>query len=223
MSANSLPYRLVIVNDGSTDNTPAVIKEHGLSMPVDFIDFKSNRGVGEAFRQAFRKVIETADDSALVVTMDADNTHGPELIKPMMEKIEEGSDVVIASCYGKGGRITGISFFRAVLSKGCNLIYRIFFPIKGVTLYTGFYRIHRARAIKKAASVFKDSFIESSGFGAMAELLIKFKKLNFRISEIPMTLHYEVKQGRSKLKVMRTVKEHLGAIYKNLFNTNYNG
>lgn len=221
MSRNSLQYRLLIVNDGSTDNTAGVIKQQSLSLPIDLIDFKANRGVGEAFRQAFKEIIKASDDNDLIVTMDADNTHDPQLIKPMMKEIEGGSDVVIASCYNKKGSLTGISFHRAILSKGCNLIYRIFFPIKGVTLYTGFYRLYRAQAIKKTESVFKEYFIESSGFGAMAELLIKLKKLNFRISEVPMALRYELKQEKSKLKILRTIREHLGSIYKNLFNPNY--
>lgn len=220
MLDNSLSYRMIIVNDGSTDNTASVIKQYSATMPIDLIDFKTNRGVGEAFRVAFGEVIKTAGDSDLIVTMDADNTHDPELIKPMMQKIQEGSDVVVASCYAKEGKLTGVSFFRAILSKICNFIYILFFPIKGVTLYTGFYRLHTAGAIKKARVVFKDRFIESNGFGAMAELLVKFKKLKFNISEVPMILHYEVKQERSKIKIIPTIKEHLGSIYKNLRRVN---
>ncbi|MEW6008491.1 MAG: glycosyltransferase family 2 protein [Candidatus Omnitrophota bacterium] len=218
IAKNHYEYRLFIVNDGSTDGTVNVVKEHMQIMPIDFIDFKFNRGVGEAFRVALRQVLKIAKDSDIIVTMDADNTHDPNLIKSIVEKIDEGNDIVITSCYGENGKITGLSFSRHVLSRSCNLVYRLLFPIKGVSLYTGFYRGHTARAFRKTEGIFGDNLIESVGFGAMAELLIKFRKANLRIAEIPMTLRYDIKIGISKIKILSTIKEHLTSIFKNIYN-----
>ncbi len=62
--------------------------------------------------------VEGLQDDDIVVAMDADNTHPPQLISRMVPMIREGHDVVIASRYQPGARVVGLARHREVLSWG---------------------------------------------------------------------------------------------------------
>ncbi|MBL7131823.1 MAG: glycosyltransferase family 2 protein [Candidatus Omnitrophica bacterium] len=216
MKNNSYEYKILAINDGSTDNTVNVIRLYQKTIPLDLVDFKENRGVGEVFRCGFEHVVKKAQNDDMVVTMDADNTHEPRLIKMMQTKLNEGYDVIIASCLATGGGVVGVPILRHLMLIVCNRLYQTLFPIRGIREYTGFYRAYSADALKKAFLKFGPTLIEADGFAAMAEFLIKLRKISVRISEVPLILRYDQKGEKSKLKVFPTIKEHLKVIFKNL-------
>jgi dolichol-phosphate mannosyltransferase len=90
------------------------------------------------------------------------------------------------------------------------------FHIKGIRTYTGFYRAHSGAALKKAFEIFGDRLIEMNGFAAMAEMVIKFRQIPLFLTEVPMIIRYDLKGRASKMKVMATIKEHVGVIGRNL-------
>ena len=112
MKNNSFKYEVLAINDGSTDNTADIIESHQNMFPIDLIDFEVNRGVGEVFRCGFEKILNKAQDEDTVITMDADNTHDPQIIKMMQDKLNEGCDVVIASCLKREAKLVGVPFLR---------------------------------------------------------------------------------------------------------------
>ena len=57
------------------------------------------------------------------------------------------------------------------------------------------------------------SFIQSKGFTANAELLVKCGQITREIGEIPFVYDYGVKQGKSKLGVLKTIFEYLSFIF----------
>ncbi len=61
--------------------------------------------------------------------MDADLQHPPEVLSEMVAKASEGIDVVVASRYIPGGGATDWSFSRRLVSKGANLLTRIFLRV----------------------------------------------------------------------------------------------
>ncbi len=216
MKKNSYEYKIIAINDGSTDNTINVIRLYQKTIPLDLVDFKENRGVGEVFRRGFEHILKKAQDNDIVVTMDADNTHEPRLIKMMQARLNEGYDVVIASCFATGGMYVGVPFFRYLMTIACNRLYQTLFPIRGIREYTGFYRAYNAGALKKAFLRFGSTLIETDGFAVMAEFLIKLRRIPVMITEVPLILRYDQKGEKSKLKVFPTIKEHLKVIFKNL-------
>jgi dolichol-phosphate mannosyltransferase len=140
--------------------------------------------------------------------MDADNTHSPALIPVMLENIKNGKDVVIASRYEEGGEEIGLSYSRRLFSAGASFLLKLFFAIPGVKDYTCGYRAYSGRVIKKAFDVYGGSFIEESGFTCMAEVIIKLNLLGCEISEVPLVLRYDLKKGRSKMKVLKTIRRY---------------
>lgn len=218
MLKNNYSYRIYAVNDGSTDGTVDAIREYDKKLPIIVISFEENRGIGEVMRTGLRLALEKSkSDEDVVVTMDADNTHDPRVIKMIMKKIEEGYEVVIPSPLAAGGMIIGLSLRRLFFTLAANFLYKISFYIKGVNEYTGFYRGYKVGALKMAVEKYKDKLIESDGFAAMAELLVKCRRVPLLITEVPLILRYDFKGEKSKLKVLPTILEHLKVIFSNLF------
>ena len=116
----------------------------------------------------------------------------------MLKRIDEGYEVVIGSCFTTGGMMIGVPMLRYLLSYFSNLAYRCLFHIKGIRTYTGFYRAHSGAAIKTAFEKFGDRLIEVAGFAAMAEMVIKFRQIPLFMTEVPMIIRYDLKEGQAR-------------------------
>ncbi len=217
MDVGSTGYRVIVVNDGSTDRTASIAQELSTLMPVTVIDHKMNRGLGAGLETGLNQATAMAKDQDVLVTMDADNTHSPDLIPAMVAKLREGCDVVIGSRYADGGREVGLSLRRKILSRGSSFLLRTFFPISGVRDYTCGYRAYRASTIKQAFSEYGIRLIEERGFTCHVELLLKLRTLGISACEAPLVLRYDLKGGASKMRVARTIARYLLLIARNLF------
>src|SRR5262245_42456786 len=108
-------YEVIVVNDGSTDQTLAIAQQQKTIMPIDVVDHGHNRGVEGALESRLKAASEKAQLQDVIITMDADNTHSPDLIPRMVMKIGEGYDLVVASRYVPGAQVIGLSFHRSLL------------------------------------------------------------------------------------------------------------
>lgn len=211
-----LTFRAVVVNDGSWDRTAEVVGQFEGIMPLELISHPVNRGLSETLKTGLMHVLEKCDESDVVVTMDADNTHTPDLIIRMLQLIDSGHDVVIASRYQQGARVIGVPAYRRLLSSGASLLFRAFFPIRGVRDYTCGYRAYRADALIRAVDLYGHDFINQEGFSCMVDILLKLRRLGLSIAEVPLVLRYDLKHGMSKMKVVRTIRETLALIVRQL-------
>jgi dolichol-phosphate mannosyltransferase len=210
-------YTVLVVNDGSTDKTHSIATELQQQMPIALLNHGVNLGLGRAMLTGLSRAAELVQDEDVLVTMDADNTHDPCLIGSMVAKIQSGADLVIASRYEKGGEEIGLSKARSVLSRGASLLLHIFFPIPDVKDYTCGFRAYNGLALKKAFQVYGLKLVEERGFTCMAEILLKLRVLGVRVGEVPLVLRYDLKSGRSKLKIGRTILRYGVLVARNLF------
>lgn len=84
-------YDYVIINDGSGDDTEKICRKQGYNL----IDLPVNLGLAGAFQTGLKYAYIKKYDCA--IQFDADGQHRPEYIASMIEKIEEGYDIVIGS------------------------------------------------------------------------------------------------------------------------------
>ncbi|MBM7865330.1 glycosyltransferase [Heliobacterium gestii] len=200
--------QIVVVDDGSSDETATVAEGFADRMAVTVVRHGKNRGLGCAMKTGLRWVCEHGADGDVVVTMDADDTHDPNHIPSMLDKLDRGADVVIASRYQEGGEQVGLSPLRRVLSWGASTLLGWIFGIDGVRDYSSGYRAYRIGALRRAFDRFGEKFIEASGFQCMAEILLKMRTLNLRFGEVPLVLRYDRKAGQSKMPVLETVLQY---------------
>jgi dolichol-phosphate mannosyltransferase len=215
MTKRNYQYSVVIYDDGSTDNTSEIIKKNIHEVPLIAIGKSENQGLGYAMNSLVNETLKlSADDDDVAVVLDADNTHNPEHIFRMVDCINDGFDVVIASRFLKDSRTLGVPKYRNLLSLIASYLMKILFPIKGIRDYTCGYRAYRVEVLRDAKSVYGDTLITEQGFACMAELLIKLRSINILAVEVPLILRYDQKGGESKMKVMKTIIRTLSMILK---------
>lgn len=199
-----MPYRIVVVDDGSTDGTRRVALAAAARLPVRVLGHEENRGLPAALLTGLYDILAQADQRDVVVTMDADNTHPPGLLPAMARALEDGADVVIASRYAPGARQRGVPLLRRCLSWQVRFVLTLRFRLPGVRDYSSGYRAYRVQVLRQALTYYGDRLVETQGFAVMPELLIKLRRFRPRVTEIPLDLRYDRKRGKSKLRLGQT-------------------
>ena len=206
----TLALRVIIVDDGSSDGTADV--ETVGDLPLRVVRHDVNLGLGEAIKTGLLAAVKEAGDEDVVVLMDADDTHSPALIQRMVDRIEEGSDVVIASRYLPESRVAGLSGWRSLLSAGAAWLFRLLLPVPGVRDYTCGYRAYRAAVLRDAFARWGADFVDQPGFSCNVDILLKLSRLPIVFAEVPLILRYDRKPGASKMNVGRTALQTLRLI-----------
>jgi dolichol-phosphate mannosyltransferase len=220
LSAEGLPWAIVVVDDGSRDETAEIVRlaAEG-NNSILLVQHPRNLGLGPAIVTGLARALEVSSDpKTLVVCMDADLTHPPEIIPQMRKAAEEGADIVIASRFQPGSRQVGLSPFRRLLSWGARRVFRLALNIPGVRDYTCGFRAFRAPVLARGFERFgRDGLIRRRGFACTDELLIKLALLNPAIRpvirEVPFILRYDLKRGKSKIRIGVTIAETIRLIF----------
>lgn len=196
-----LDYHIIVCDDGSRDKTPEMLKKYSATLPITILTHVINRGLGETSRDLFEKAAQLSDDNDIIIRMDCDDTHEPEFIPGLLQQIDNGYDVVIASRFVEGGGQEGLDSYRATISKLANLFMKFFFPIKGLKEYSSGFRAYKATTIKHAINTFGNNFIQLKGLGftVTLEKVVKLKLLGAKFGEAPFILRYQQKRSESKM------------------------
>ena len=64
--------------------------------------------------------------------------------------------------------------------------------------------------------IYKEKFISEKGFSCMVDILLKLRRLDPICAEVPMILRYDLKKGKSKMDIGKTIVETLKLIFKRL-------
>ena len=210
-------FHVILVNDGSTDGTKSEALKYKDLMSLDIINHNPNRGVGEVFRSGFSRAMEIAKDGDILVTKEADNTSDLEILQIMLQNVENGYDIALASCYAPKGKIIGTTKVRFILSYGANLLVRQLFFIKETHTCSSFYRAYSAGTLRKSFYAYEGQLIEDDEFSCMVEVLIKLHRLPLKITEVPMILRRDLRKGKSKMNKRKNIISLLKLIKKELF------
>jgi len=121
---NHYDFEILFVDDGSNDSSPAILEELAEDDPhVRVILFQRNFGQSAALSAGFRYA-----QGDVIVTIDADLQNDPEDIPALVDKLNEGFDIV--SGWRRGRRDS--TLFRIIPSMAANRIIRL---ITGVNLH----------------------------------------------------------------------------------------
>jgi dolichol-phosphate mannosyltransferase len=191
-------YEIIIVNDGSLDNTLEILKRAaGKDGRIRIVSYSKNIGRGMALRRGFE---ESKGD--IVVSIDADLSYDPHYILDLVNTLEneQNVDFVLASPYMPGGNVQHVPILRLWISKLGNKILR-FSMSNRIHTSTGIFRAYRRKVIDSLE-------LESDGKEIHLEILSKAIALGYRVKEIPAVLTSR-KRGRSKFKFKKTAISHL--------------
>ena len=217
LQRQNISYQVIVVDDGSVDGTLAAVESCREQLPVTLYRHEVNQGLGRTIRDGLRVASEIASPDDIVITMDADETHVPDLIPRMLQMIHEGRDVVIASRYQPGASVIGVSTLRRALSYGASLLFRSVFPTRNVRDFTCGYRAYRASVLRGAVASHGDNFVATGGFECMVDLLLTLRSMHVVFGEVPIVLRYDFKLGASKMQVSKTIRRSLAVLIRHRF------
>ena len=191
LAAQPYSYEVVVVDDGSADETPALAREMLAAVPqYRVIETRPNRGKGHALRVGM-----TASRGQYVLFTDADLSTPPAELDKFWPWLEQGIDVVIGSRKMEGAVLTRRQpWWRERLGKvftwlSDHLATR---DISDVTC--GFKSFSR----RAAHDLFRRARIDDWSFDA--EILFLAQRRGYGIKEVPVTWHDE--RG-TKVRVLR--------------------
>lgn len=195
--------RLLLVDDGSSDDTVAVAEAYTGPLPVEVLRQERNMGPGRAFDRGFRRALELCGEDDLIVTLEADTTSDLDALTTMLAEARDGADLVLASVHA-GGEMVGVGRRRAALSRAASAVIRHTAGLDARTV-SSFFRVYRPGILRAAYERFGDSLIQERGFACKAELLAKLMRVDATVVEVPVSLDASRRLGESKLRVLPTM------------------
>lgn len=188
---------LILVDDGSSDGTAELLEEAF----ADFSNFKVvrhevNQNLGAALRTGF-----AASDSDYVVPLDADCTTPMEVIPRMLDRLDNGADLVTASPYHPDGALKGVPVIRQIPSKGLVFILKTLLGSSNYT-YTVMVRAYTREVIDAVP-------IRYNNFVAMTQIFCEAILKGFRVEDEAAILSTR-EFGASKMQTGRTIVTQLG-------------
>jgi glycosyltransferase involved in cell wall biosynthesis len=172
-----LEKQVVIVDDGSTDDTPAIVDQWGEGRDDVSIVHQANRGKGAAIRAAIAHV-----DAEIVVIQDADMEYDPADVPALIEPILNGvADVVYGSRLTGGKPQRAYLFWHLVGNRFLSLLTGVLYNTTLSDMETG-YKVFRAEVLKSMK-------LREDSFAIEPEITAKVCKRNLRVYELPIAYY----------------------------------
>jgi len=203
--ARNLGARVIFVDDGSTDGTADVIREHARDLHFAIVTHTVNRGLGTAINTGIRAALGESSDDDAIVTLEADTTSDLADLPKMMEEFEKGADIVLASVYAPGGEIIGVAGWRLAASKSVSNTFRYLGGLRQIHTLSSLYRVYRAGTLRRAADTYGYLLVREPGFAANVELLLKLYNAGATVTEVPTVNDWRTRKGVSKMQLKPTV------------------
>jgi dolichol-phosphate mannosyltransferase len=188
-----VPFDILVVDDNSPDGTADLVHELKVTFTQLHLEVrKSKEGLGPAYIHGFKWALARGYD--YLFEMDADFSHPPKSLPPMLALLKEDkADVVVGSRYKKGVRIRKWPLSRIILSFGASLYVRIITGLPVADPTAGFVGYN-----SKALTALSFDNIRFKGYAFQVAIKFWLWKKNFRIVEFPI-IFTDRTAGNSKM------------------------
>ncbi|MFQ5800238.1 MAG: glycosyltransferase family 2 protein [Candidatus Hydrothermarchaeales archaeon] len=189
---DNLEREVIVVDDGSTDRTPEILKGF-VKEPIKIITHEKNLGKGMAIRTGLSN-----STGSIVAMQDSDMEYDPSELPNLVNHILNGAPVVYGSRFL--GSVKNMRFHFYLGNRFLSLFTRFLYGAPITDMETGF-KVFRREAIEGID-------LESTGFEIEPELTAKILRKSYRIKEVP--INYIAREKQQK-KI--TVKDGILALW----------
>jgi dolichol-phosphate mannosyltransferase len=130
-------WELVIVDDGSPDGTADIAAALAPRIPMNVVRRAGKGGLASAVIAGF-----AAARGDVLLVMDADLSHPPELVPALLSAIDDGADLAVGSRYVAGGGVEDWPMRRQIVSRVACLMGSVLVPVRDAT--SGFFALRRS-------------------------------------------------------------------------------
>jgi dolichyl-phosphate beta-glucosyltransferase len=182
---------VIVVNDGSTDETASLVKNFALTAPeVRLMENPGNRGKGYSVRSGLLHAL-----GDIVMFTDADLSAPIDEAQRLFDAIAAGADIAIGSRWLATSRQTHRQpLYRQLFGRCFNMLTRAVMGLPYADTQCGF----KAFTREAAQTVFQLETIERWGFDP--EILFIARKRGFRVQEVPVSWAHD---ARSRISYLR--------------------
>jgi dolichol-phosphate mannosyltransferase len=185
-------YEIILVDDDSRDGSAETAANLATHFPVNFVIRRGERGLATAAMEGISRAC-----GQMIVVMDADLQHPPELVPALVRALEEGADFAVASRYVPGGGCDGWSLSRRIISRGAIILAHLALPstrkVRDIT--SGFFAFRRQVTMGVA--------LRPLGYKIMLEILVRG---NWgKVNEVAFRF-IERESGESKLRARQQLE-----------------
>jgi len=200
-------FQIIIVNDGSTDDTGAVIEElKEKYKKIKILTHPKNRGYGAAQKTGFKEAVKEGAD--IGVLLHSDGQYAPEIMHTLLDPFEYGYDVVQGSRMLAGGALKGgMPLYKYFGNKFLTLLENFAYGLNMAEYHSG-YMLYS----KKALITIPFEKL-SNTFHFDGEMLLMAAKKKLRVKEIPIPTRYSTE--KSHLNPFTYGIDVLKIIYRN--------
>ena len=204
-----------MVDDQSPDGTGAEVLEMISRFPHQlFLESRSDKtGLGSAYVHGFKWALRR--DYEYIFEMDADFSHNPNELSPMLNILQKDSDVVVGSRYVKGVNVVNWPLSRILLSYFASLYVRLItsMPIKDATAGFVGYR----RKVLESMDLDQIKFV---GYAFQIELKYKAWLKKFKLEEHTIVFLNRTK-GKSKMNGSIIWEALFGVLFLRIFKNRF--
>ena len=172
--------QVILVDDGSSDDTVRIAKELGLELFVH----NRNYGYGANQKTCYREALKAGAD--IIVMVHPDYQYDPKLLPSLIEPLEQNeADVVLGSRLLGGNPVRqGMPWWKYLGNRFLTSLENLVFGLNLSEYHTG-YRAYRREALEAVnAEMDSDSFIFDQ------EIIAQFVESHLRIREVPVPTRY---------------------------------
>lgn len=202
-------YEIIIVDNGSEDETPQIAKKLCEKYPTVQYERINVRGVGAAFRRGVK-----LSHGDVVGYMDIDLSTNIKHLGEAIHLFETVPEVeyINGSRFAKESDTKGRKWYRKITSQGLLILLKLFLGMKSTDAICGFTFVRRKTAISLIKGCSKDN-----GWFYMIEFLLRAEKRGVRIMDYPVEWQEDY---NTTVKVFKTICNYLVQITR-LFNEFY--
>jgi dolichol-phosphate mannosyltransferase len=197
LERSTVPHEFVVVDDGSTDGTPEVLRELSSSIPR----FRTVRNDGRhGFGRAVVRGLDEAHGDAVVLVM-ADASDDCRDVVTYWRTLNEGWDCVFGSRFVRGGAAVDYPRLKLILNRIANAALRVLFGIR-LNDTTNAFKAYRRHVIEGCRP------LVSPHFNLTVEIPLKAIVRGYSWTVVPITWRHR-KAGVTKLKLKEMGSRYL--------------